>query len=51
MSIGGVASIGLNGVDLGLGLGIDYGLTTGSKKWNYQGKPWVGIVVGIGILK
>lgn len=51
MSLGAVVSLGLNGVDLGLGLGMDYGLAKDAKNWNYQGKPWLGFVVGIGILK
>ncbi len=49
-SFGGAGVLTFNRVNLGLALGVDYGLSN-SKDWIYQGELWTGIVVGLDIIK
>lgn len=50
ISFGGTSVFSFNKLNLGLAIGLDYGFSD-SKNWVYQGKPWVGIVFGLDIIK
>jgi len=51
LSYGVIGTIGINKFDLGLGFGFDAGLNKESKNWIYQNKPWLGIVLGLDLVK
>lgn len=41
----------IRGVDLGVFLGVDHGITDGAAKWDYSNKPWLGLGVGFQLFK
>ena len=46
----GLAGIfGVNNFTFGLGLGLDHLLDTNHRYWIYQGKPWVGLTIGLNL--
>lgn len=51
LDIGGMITIGLNKLDLGVGFGIDHGLTKSAKNWIYQDQVWYGFAVGLDLIK
>tara|TARA_R110000744_G_scaffold379985_2_gene499373 strand:+ start:678 stop:1574 length:897 start_codon:yes stop_codon:yes gene_type:complete len=50
LSLGGVGVLTYNRFNIGLALGIDYGLED-SKEWIYQGRSWTGLVLGLDLIK
>ena len=38
-----------NVASFGIGLGLDYLLSQDSKVWVYNGKPWIGFIIGIAL--
>jgi hypothetical protein len=45
-SVGGGVTYSFNKINLGAFVGADYSLGNSSRKWNYRGRPWVGLAVG-----
>jgi hypothetical protein len=43
------AIIGFNNVSFGIGLGNDHMIDKNKKLWIYQGKPWLGLIVGLNL--
>ncbi len=43
------AIVGINNLSVGILLGTDYLLDRNKRFWIYQGKPWVGLSVGLNI--
>ena len=41
--------IGINNFTFGLGIGLDYLLDHNRKHWVYQGKPWLGLALGLNV--
>jgi hypothetical protein len=50
-NVGALALLGINQLNLGLAVGIDYGFGSKAKEWIYQGDPWLGIVVALDFIK
>ncbi|MEJ7681528.1 MAG: hypothetical protein WKG06_27495 [Segetibacter sp.] len=43
------AIVGINNLSVGFLLGTDYLLDKNKRFWIYQGKPWLGLSVGLNI--
>lgn len=43
--------VGVNRFNLGVSTGLDFGIGSDAKNWNYQSKPWIGFVIGIDFIK
>lgn len=48
-SIGFAAIVGVNNASIGLLIGWDHLLDSNKQYWIYQGKPWMGIAIGISL--
>lgn len=44
-------TIGINKLNLGLALGWDSGFGKEATHWNYQTRPWFGVIVGLELIK
>lgn len=44
-------TVDINDVDIGGGLGFDYGFGPFANEWIYQAQPWLGVSLGIDIIK
>jgi hypothetical protein len=41
----------IEGVEAGVFLGYEFGVGSGAGKWDYHGRPWVGLGVGFNLFK
>lgn len=48
---GGLFSIGINSLDIGLAVGIDLPFGSDGRSWDYRYKPWIGAGIGIDLVK
>jgi len=51
LSFGIFGMIGIDDFDIGVGIGIDHGFSNQSSDWIYQNKPWIGLILGIDLIK
>lgn len=51
LSIGAMLAVSFNGFDVGFAGGIDQAIGGHADDWVYQGKPWWGLVLGLGLFK
>lgn len=50
-SLGGFTIIGLNSFNIGVAVGCDFVFGRQPSNWDYNAKPWLGLIVGIDLFK
>ena len=51
VTAGFLITVDINDVDIGGGVGMDYGFGPFSNDWIYQAQPWIGVSLGLDIIK
>jgi hypothetical protein len=51
LSTGVFGVVGINQVNVGLACGVDIPFGDTSEQWIYYGKPWLGVIVGLDLIK